>query len=159
MNLVCSEDDESFQPKDPVEPASQDDTDQTKPVEEVISGAPKTPLVDMGPVTHVTPDDKEPTALDPHDELFRWHYRLAHLPFDCIKQLASAGQLPKRLLACKKPFCSACQYGKMTKRPWRVMGENKKTTKTATRPGQIGGSARIEHPRPDCPTKGRTYAA
>ena len=63
------EDDESFQPKDPVEPVTQEETDQTKPVGEVMTEAPKTPLVDMGPVTHVIPDNKEPTALDPHDEL------------------------------------------------------------------------------------------
>ena len=132
------EDDESFQPKDPVEPATQDETDQTKPVDEVMTEAPKTSLVDMGPVTHVIPDDKEPTALDPHDELLRWHYRLGHLPFDRIKQLASAGQLPKRLLVCKKPFCSACQYGKMTKRPWRVKGENKrKPPKRRQDPGRL----------------------
>ena len=131
------EDDESFQTKDPVEPATQDETDKTKPVNEVMTAAPKTSLVDTGPVAHVIPDDKDPSALDPHDELLHWHYRLGHLPFDYIKQLASAGQLTKHLMACKKPFCSACQYGKMTKRPYRVKGENKKTTKTATRPGQI----------------------
>ena len=131
------ENDESFQPKDPVEPDTQDETDQTKPVDETMTEAPKTSLVDMGPITHVIPDNKEPAAVDPHDELLRWRYRLGHLPFDRIQQLASTGQLPKHLLACKKPFCSTCQYGKMTKRPWRVKGENKKTTKTATRPGQI----------------------
>ena len=142
------EDDESFQPKDPVEPATQDETEQPKPVEEVMTEAPKTSLVDMGPVAHIIPDDKEPTALDPHDELLRRHYCLGHLPFDHIKQLASAGQLPKRLLACKKPFCSACQYGKMTKRPWRVKGENKGTTKTATRPGQIVSVDQLESNTP-----------
>ena len=87
--------------------------------------------------THIIPDDQEPTSLDPHDELLRWHYRLGHLPFDCIRQLALKGQLPKCLLSCKKPFCSASQYGKMTKRPWRVKGDDKKATKTVTRPGQI----------------------
>ena len=76
-------------------------------------------------------------SLDPHDELLWRHYRLGHLPFDHIKQLAVQGQLPKHLLASKKPFCSTCQYGKMTKRPWRVKGDNKGNTKTATRPGQI----------------------
>ena len=103
------EDDESFQPKDPVEPATQDETDQIKAVDEVMTEAIKTSLVDMGPVTHVIPDDQEPTLLDPHNELLRWHYRPGHLPFDRIKQLVSTGQLPKRLLSCKKPFCSACQ--------------------------------------------------
>ena len=142
------EDDESFQPKDPVEPATQDETDQTKPVGKVMTEALKTPLIDMGPVTHVIPDNKDPTVLDPHDKLLHWHYRLGHLPFDHIKQLASAGQLPKRLLASKKPFCSACQYGKMTKRLWKVKGENKKTTTTATRPRQIVSVDQLESNTP-----------
>ena len=142
--IADEEDDESFQRKDPVEPATQDETNQTKPVDELMTEAPKTSLVDMGPVAQVIPDDKEPTALDPHDELLRWHYPLGHLPFDRMKQLASAGQLPKRLLACKKPFCSASQYGKMTKRPWRVKGENKKTSKTTTKPGQTVSVDQLE---------------
>ena len=131
------EDDESIKPKDPVEPATQDETDEIKALDEVMTDAQKTSLVDMGPITHVIPDNQEPTSLDPHDKLLRRHYRLGHLPFDRIQQLASTGRLPKLLLSCKKPFCSACQYGKMTKRPWRVKGEDKKATKAATRPGQI----------------------
>ena len=110
--------------------------------------APKTSLVDMGPVTHVIPDDQEPTSLDPHDKLLWWHYCLGHLPFDRIQQLTSTGQLPKHLLSCKKPFCSACQYGKMTKIPWRVKGEDKKATKTATRSGQIVSVDQLESNTP-----------
>ena len=83
------EENESFQPKDPVEPATQDETDQIKGLDEVMIDAPKTSLVDMGPVTHVIPDNQEPTSLDPHNELLRWHYCLGHLPFDRIQQLAS----------------------------------------------------------------------
>ena len=62
---------------------------------------------------------------------------MGQLPFDRIKQLAQTGQLPKRLLTVKKPFCAACQYSKMTKRPWRVKGDNKHAAKTATQPGQV----------------------
>ena len=142
------EDDESFQPKDPVEPATQDEIEQIKAMDEIMAEAPKTSLVDMGPVTHVIPDGQEPTLLDPHDKLLCWHYRLGHLPFDRIKQLVSAGQLPKRLLSCKKPFCSACQYGMMTKRPWRAKGEDKKATKMATRPGQIVSVDQLESNTP-----------
>ena len=142
------EDDESFQPKDPVKTDTQEETEQAKPQDEVMTEVPKASLVDMGPVTHVIPDDQEPTSLDPHDELLRWHYRLGHLSFDRIKQLASTGQLPKRLLSCKKPFCAACQYGKMTKRPWRVKGEDKKATKTATKPGQIVSVDQLESNTP-----------
>ena len=113
-----------------------------------MTEVPKTSIVDMGLVTHVIPDDWEPTLLDPHDELLWWHYRLGHLPFDHIRQLASKGQLPKCLLSCKKPFCSACQYGKMTKRPWRVKGDDKKATKMATRPRQIVSVDQLESNTP-----------
>ena len=113
-----------------------------------MTEVPKASLVDMGPVTHVIPDDQEPTSLDPHDELLRWHYRLGHLPFERIKQLASTRQLPKRLLSCKKPFCATCQYGKMTKRPWRVKEEDKKATKTATKPGQVVSVDQLESSTP-----------
>ena len=142
------EDDESFQPKDPVKTDTQEETEQVKPQDEVMTEVPKASLEDLGPVTHVIQDDQEPTSLDPHDELLRWHYRLGHLSFDRIKQLASTGQLPKRLLSFKKPFCAACQYGKMAKRPWRVKGEDKKATKTATKPGQIFSVDQLESNTP-----------
>ena len=76
------------------------------------------------------------------------HYRLGHLPFDRVKQLAHKGQLPKRLLTCPTPFCAACQYGKMTKRPWRVKGDNKGVAKTATHPGQIVSVDQLESTTP-----------
>ena len=112
--LPDEDDDGSFQPQDPIEPPTQekDGTVQNKTVEDVMTETPKTSIIDMGPVPHVIPDDQEPTTLDPHDELLRWHYQLGHLPFDRIRQLATQGQLPKRILSCKKPFCAACQYGK-----------------------------------------------
>ena len=56
---------------------------------------PKTTLVDVGLISHVILEDPEPTSLDPHDELLRGHYRLGHLPFDRVNQLAQMGQLPK----------------------------------------------------------------
>ena len=145
------EEDESFQPKDPVEPpqATEDNSDELlKPSDDAPSLTPQATVIDMGPMTHVIPDEPEPKTLDPQDELLRWHYRLGHLPFDRVKQLAHAGQLPKRMLNCPAPFCAACQYGKMTKRPWRVKGDNKGTTKTATRPGQIVSVDQLESTTP-----------
>ena len=41
-------------------------------------------MVDLGPSTHVIPEDDEPTSMEPHNELLRWHYRLGHLLFDRI---------------------------------------------------------------------------
>ena len=99
-------------------------------------------------MTHVIPGDPEPKSLDPQDELLRWLYRLGHFSFDRIKQPANKGQLPKRLLTCHTPFCTACQYGKMTKRPWRVKGDDKGTAETATYPGQVVSVDQLEWTSP-----------
>ena len=109
---------------------------------------PQATVIDMGPITHVIPEDPEPKSIDPQDELLRRHYRLGHLPFDRIKQLSNKGQLPKHLVTCHTPFCAACQYGKMTKRPWRVKADNKETAKTATYPGQVVSMDQLESTSP-----------
>ena len=107
----------SFQPNDPVEPPQTTNDSNEKILlthKEEANTQPQRTVVNLGPITHVIPEDPEPKSLDHQDELLRWHYRLGHLPFDRIKQLANKGQLPKCLLTCHTPFCAACQYGKMT---------------------------------------------
>ena len=156
-HVIPDDDDESFQPKDPIAPPNSDPEEVEDPpgaIDEpmtpgatqtaVIKALPQTTMVDLGPLTHIIPEDQEPTTLDPHDELLRWHYRLGHLSFDRIRQLARMDQLPKRLLTCKKPFCTACQYGKLTKRPWKVKGDDKTNAKVATRPGQVVSVDQLE---------------
>ena len=34
--------------------------------------------------------------------------------------MSQRGILPKRLLECTKPFCAACQYSKLTGKPWQL---------------------------------------
>ena len=145
------EDDEFFQPRYPAAPPTdEEDEPVTSPEQshETPGPGPSTTLVNLGLLSHVIPEDNKPTSLSPHDELLRFHYHMGHLPFDQIKQLAQTGQLPKRLLTVKKPFCAACQYGKMTKRPWRVKGDNKHATKTATQPGQVLSVDQLEYNSP-----------
>ena len=69
------EDDDSFQPRDPVKPLSPGENNREKvlPIEDDFMG-PKTTLIDLGPITHVIPEDQELMSLDPHDELLQWHY-------------------------------------------------------------------------------------
>ena len=106
-HVIPDEDDnESFQPKDPVKPHAQEEDNQEKgqpKSNNLMTAEPQTTLVNLCLITHVIPDDQEPTSLDPHDELLCWHYHLGHLSFECIKQLVRLGQLPKHLLASKKP--------------------------------------------------------
>ena len=147
-----SEANASFQPVDPIEPSDSVTgvmADASGKDDEIMTpGQPQTKMVDIGLITHVIPEDQEPTSLDPHDEFLCWHYHLGHLSFERIRQLACSGQLPKWLLTCKKPFCTACQYGKLTKRPWRVKGDDKKASKVATRPGQIVSVDQLESNTP-----------
>ena len=66
-----------------------------------------------------------------------WHYRLGHLSFTKLKQLAHNGKIPKKLAKVTPPKCMGCLFGAMTKLPWRGK-ENKSSHKVfiATKPGE-----------------------
>jgi hypothetical protein len=64
-------------------------------------------------------EDVTLAAADDQAELMRWHYRLGHLSFQKLKQLALNGEIPKKLLKLKPPTCAGCLFGAMTKLPWR----------------------------------------
>jgi hypothetical protein len=70
-------------------------------------------------------------------ELMRWHYRLGHLTFAKLKQLALNGEIPKKLTKVTPPKCAGCLFGAMTKIPWR--GKETKASHEvfiATKPGE-----------------------
>ncbi len=79
----------------------------------------------MGPLTFdVNPkleEDKHVylAAVDDQAKLMRWHYRLGHLSFAKLNQLALNGEIPRRLAKVKPPACAGCLFGAMTKVPWR----------------------------------------
>jgi hypothetical protein len=49
----------------------------------------------------------------------QWHYRLGHLSFSKLKQLALNGKIPKKLAKMPPPKCAGCLFGMMTKLPWQ----------------------------------------
>ena len=101
------EDDESFQPKDPVEQPQQTEGSKDEPRttnDDTAMPMPQTTVIDMGSIAHVIPKDPEPKSMDPQDELLRWHDRLGHLPFDHIKQLANRGSSQNAYLTVTRPF-------------------------------------------------------
>ena len=83
--------------------------------------------------------------MDFKDELLRLHYWLGNLTFEQILHLIHLGQLPQLLQIANNPFCSACQYGKMTKRPWRVKGSSQHMS---TKPGKIVSVDQLESSKP-----------
>ena len=109
------EDNDSFQPRDPVElPAPEDEEHETAPVQsdKFTGPRPMTTLVDLGPISHVIPEDPEPTLLDLHDKLLRWHYRLRHLPFDQIMQLPQTDNYPRDHLLARNHFVLPANMGR-----------------------------------------------
>ena len=108
MHIIPNdEDDESFQPKDLVEQPQPTEDSKDEPLTTDNDAAMTTSqatIIDLGPITHIIPEDPEPKSIDPQDELLHWHYRLGHLPFDHIKQLSNKGQLPNASLPVIHPF-------------------------------------------------------
>ena len=86
---------------------------------------------------------KNPKAL-----FLRWHHRLGHPPAAKIQQMARDGHLPKQLATCDIPICTACMYGKATKKPWHVKGDSKSIPQTITRPGQCVSVDQLQSPTP-----------
>ncbi len=82
-------------------------------------------------------EDVQLAAADDQAELMRWHYRLGHLTFAKLKQLALNGEIPKKLATVTPPKCAGCLFGAMTKIPWR--GKETKASREvfiATKPGE-----------------------
>ena len=109
MHVIPDEDDEeSFQPKDPIEPSISDakgpEYPEPKHNEAMTQGQPQMFVVDLGPITHVIPEDQESTSLNPHDELLRWHYRLGHLSFDASCNWHTQDNYPSASLPVRNPF-------------------------------------------------------
>jgi len=76
-------------------------------------------------------------ATDDHAEFIRWHYRLGHLPFTKLQQLAKLGKIPRKFAKIAIPKCAGgCIYGAMTKVPWRASQQQKSEIFVATRPGE-----------------------
>jgi hypothetical protein len=87
-------------------------------------------------IIHDDDEDRQPESTAA--EFLRYHIKYNHCSPRRIQLLAATGVLPKRLAKCQIPICSACQFGKATRRPWR-----QKTTRTTSdseqirKPGQV----------------------
>ena len=85
----------------------------------------------------------------PTAELLQCHYDFGHLPFTKLQRIAKDGILPSRLAKCKVPVCSACQYARATKRPWRSRNvRDCETERPNNRPGAVVSVDQMESPTP-----------
>jgi hypothetical protein len=97
-------------------------------------------------------------AVDDQAELMHRHYRLGHLSFSKLKQLALNGKIPQRLAKVKPPACTGCLFGIMTKVPWRGQ-ETSLEVFVATKSGAMCqcGSTCVNASGLHCPAKGDTH--
>ena len=91
---------------------------------------PNTPLKYRNEVrTGLTLDEAQdlarPRTLSPlQQEFMSWYHQLYHLPYLIIFWLESLSFLPKilREFLNNPPFCVACQFGQVRRRPWQTKG-------------------------------------
>jgi hypothetical protein len=122
---------------------SNDDTVKTSNLPAPPNEEPPSQAVPRGPLTFdPSPpaeegEDVHLAAADDQAELMRWHYRLGHLTFAKLKQLALNEEIPKKLATVTPPKCTGCLFDAMTKIPWR--GKETKASHEvfiATKPGE-----------------------
>jgi hypothetical protein len=63
--------------------------------------------------------------------------------------MARRGILPRRLASCPIPVCTACMYGKATRRPWKSRSsDNQQDTSPPSRPGECVSVDQLSSPTP-----------
>jgi hypothetical protein len=63
-------------------------------------------------------EDSPLSAADHPAKLMQLHYRLGHLTFATLKELALNGKIPMKLALLNPPKCTGCLFGATTKIPW-----------------------------------------
>lgn len=98
-------------------------------------------------VIEIDEETKQPTV--PSAELLMMHQKYNHAPMRKLQELARQGILPMRLSKCPTPVCTACLYGKATKRPWRTkLSNNKSDSLPAEESGDVVSVDQLDSPTP-----------
>ena len=97
----------------------------------------KLPAVIEDEDTSILVDEEDRQASTPEAELLIAHYRFQHIAFSKLQEMARQGILPRQLAHCKIPSCSACLYGKATKRAWRSKLGKQTTERKTLKPGKV----------------------
>jgi hypothetical protein len=82
-------------------------------------------------------EDIQLAATNNQAKLMCWHYRLGHLSFPKLKQLALNSEISKKHAKVTPPKCTDCLFGAMAKRLWQ--GKETKASHgvfIATKPGE-----------------------
>ena len=87
---------------------------------------------------HIIEDEEDRQVDNVTAEFLKYHHKFNHCSPRRMQLLARSGVIPRRLAKCPVPVCSACLYGKATRRPWRTKPSNDpKDGYTPTTPGEV----------------------
>ena len=127
-----------------------DESEQSAPRDIDFSLKPDDQATSETKSTSTIDTDEEHRALNHAAELLRIHHQFNHIGFAKLQQMAKCGIIPKRLSKCQVPVCSACMYGKATKRPWRHKTKKQKSSKLKriTHAGQCVSVDMLKSPTP-----------
>ncbi len=83
-------------------------------------------------------------------EFLHYHQCFGHILPKCIQEMVCQGILSAHLATCPILVCTACLYGKPTKKPWHAKpsAEEQTSRKTITTPGAVVSVDMMISPRP-----------
>ena len=113
--------------------------------------APKSTSFDLdGPypkatLPHIIEDEEDRQVDNVTAEFLKFHHKFNHCSPKRMQLLARSGVIPRRLAKCPVPVCSACLYGKATRRPWRTKPDNTPSDGfVPTSPGEVVSVDQLE---------------
>jgi hypothetical protein len=102
-----------------------------------------------GPLNSAIVEDEEVSIADLQHKLMHWHYRLGHISFAKLKQLAMEKEIPYRLRRARPFRCTACMFAKATKTPWRKKAPvNKQSVPVVQQAGDCVSADQLESKTP-----------
>ena len=156
LGIVSDDDDslsDSWEEPEVAPPPLQEGTTNAPSTTAAAEGEPHLIEFDLqGPqeedLVPVDIDEEEQVGEPASAAMLREHHRLSHLPFSRMRSMARAGVLPGTFATCREPLCTACMYGKATRRPWRTKATEQGGLKRATYAGQCVAVDQSESPVP-----------
>jgi len=88
---------------------------------------------------HFAQELKEDPPSKVEAEFLHYHQCFGHISSKHIQEMAHQGILLAHLATCPIPVCTACLYGKATKKPWhsKPSAQEQASRKTITTPGAV----------------------
>ncbi len=156
LGIVSNNDDsllDSWEEQEVAPPSPPEGTTTAPSTTDAAKGEPHLIEFDLqGPqeedLVPVDIDEEEKVAEPASTAMLREHHWLSHLPFSCMRSMARAGVLPSTFATCWEPLCTACMYGKATRRPWWTKAIEQGGLKQATYASQCVAVDQSESPMP-----------